>query len=93
MKVPTTAKRRGFLVALDSVVGWLRRTFKRPRYCIGVDVGLDGAETTCKALFRPDGTIEVIEIIETKPANTQISGGTPSAESDCCAIHNKEKEV
>jgi hypothetical protein len=68
MKVPTTAKRSGFLVAFDSVVGWLRRTFRRPQYVIGVDVGLDGAETTCKALFRPDGTIEVIEIIEATPA-------------------------
>jgi len=74
MKVPTTAKRRGFLVALDSVVGWLRRTFRRPQYVIDVDVDLDGAETTCKALFRLDGTIEVIEIIEIKlkPANAAL---------------------
>jgi hypothetical protein len=71
MKVPTTAKRHGFLVALDSVVGWLRRTFRRPQYVIGVDFGLDGAETTCKTLLHQNGTIEVLEIIETKPANTE----------------------
>jgi hypothetical protein len=56
---------------------WLRRTIRRPQYVIGVDVGLDGAETTCKALFRLDGTIEVIEIIETTPIGAGESSHAP----------------
>jgi hypothetical protein len=42
---------------------------------IGVDFGIEGAETTCKMLFRPDGTIEAIE---TKPTNKEIKTKMPN---------------
>ena len=51
------------------LVGWLRR---RRGYVCGVDVGPDGAETTVWAKIRGDGTIEVIDIIETKPSNKKV---------------------
>ena len=55
-----------FAGTVRRMVGWLRR---RRGYVCGVDIGMDGAETTVWAKVRGDGTIEVIEIIETKPAN------------------------
>lgn len=56
---------------LERLVGWLRRL--RGHVC-GVDVGLDGAETTVWAKIRGDGTIEVIDIIKTKHANAPRNG-------------------
>jgi hypothetical protein len=66
--------RGGFNVALQWLVGWFRR---RRGYVCGVDIGIDEAETTVWAKIRNDGTIEVIDIVETKPANNvlTVSGG------------------
>ena len=80
-------RKRGFLRTLMRFVGWRRRIFKRPQYVMGWDVGED-RDYWVKSRFNPDGTIEIIDhgCNKHKPANVQISGGTPSAESDCSAV-------
>ena len=66
---------------LHSLVGWLRRIFKRPRYCIGWDKS-EGADYWVKMRFNHDGTIDILDHgrNEHKPANA--TGERPETRSE-----------
>jgi hypothetical protein len=59
--------RGGFNVALQWLVGWLRR-LRRPRYCIAWDIGLKDSFSVVTKL-RSDGSVEWVQVVDHKPAN------------------------